>query len=364
MGTKPTPAGTMTPLPFRNRTDAAMQLAAALAKYRGANPLVVAIPRGAVPIGRIVADALVGDLDVVLVRKLGAPNRPEFAIGSVDEEGRVALTEYARQAGATEQFIQAAAERELQLIRRRRAQYSQDRPAIPVAGRLVIVVDDGLATGSTMIAALKALRARAPERLVCAVPVAARDSLSSIAPFADEVVCLATHEPFYAVSPHYQDFSEVTDADVIRVLAAPANSPSDNAPPRNVRSEGQGTKASGRQVHIPADNLALEGDLILPPSPGGLVIFAHGSGSSRHSSRNRFVATILNERGFATLLFDLLTAAEDQDPSTRFDIPLLARRLEMALEWTQGEPDVRDLPIGLFGASTGAAAGPRVSAAG
>jgi putative phosphoribosyl transferase len=336
----------MESLPFRDRKEAATRLAAALDKYRGKNPLVVAIPRGGVPIGRIVADALGGELDVVLVRKLGAPNHPEYAIGSVDEAGNIELTGYAAQAGANERYAREAANRQLEVIGRRRAQYSQDRAAIPVAGRTAIVVDDGLATGSTMIAALKALRAREPERLVCAVPVAARESLVAVSRFADEVVCLATPEPFYAVSPYYQDFSAVSDEEVVEILAA------------RERSSSQASKAQGstRQVVIPAGNHSLDGDLVLPPSAGGLVIFAHGSGSSRHSSRNRFVATELNQRGFATLLFDLLTTAEDRDPSRRFDIPLLAKRLEMALEWAGTEADVRDLPIGLFGASTGAAA--------
>lgn len=344
----------MVSLPFRDRADAAQRLAVALAKYRGARPVVVAIPRGAVPIGRVVAEALGGDLDVVLVRKLGAPHHPEFAIGSVDEQGNVALSEYAAQAGADEVYVRRQAEQELQLLRRRRAMYSPDQPAISVAGRIVIVVDDGLATGATMIAALKALRAQDPERLICAVPVAAGDSLAEVGKFADEVVCLATPSPFHAVSPYYADFSAVTDAQVMEILAArAAPTTADDAREQDI----------SRSIRVPAAERSLEGDLVLPPSARGLVIFAHGSGSSRHSPRNRYVASVLNRRGFATLLFDLLTVEEDRDVATRFDIPLLARRLEVGLDWARREPDVLGLPIGLFGASTGAAAAIIVAAA-
>lgn len=341
----------MVSLPFHNRDDAARQLAAALAPYRGARPVVVAIPRGAVPMGRIIADALGGELDVVLVRKLGAPGHLEFAIGAVDELGAVTINEFAARAGADDAYIQHEAQRQLALIRERRTHYRPGQPALALAGRTVIVLDDGLATGATMIAALKAVRAQGPGRLICAVPVAAQDSLAQVAKFADEVVCLATPWPFHAVGKYYLDFNSVTDAQVIELLAAPAAS-----------TAGEPT-TSRHQVRIPAGRVVLEGDLTLSSSLRGLVIFAHGSGSSRHSSRNRFVASALNQRGFATLLFDLLTVQEDSDPTTRFDISLLARRLDAALEWARLESSLRNLRIGLFGASTGAAAAIAVAAA-
>lgn len=341
----------MVSLPFLDRDDAARRLVAALAKYRGSKPVILAIPRGAVPMGRIVANALGGELDVVLVRKLGAPGNPEFAIGAVDEQGAVMLGEYAARAGANHAYVQREAQRQLALIRERRATYRPGQPSLALAGRTVIVLDDGLATGSTMIAALKAVRAQRPGRLVCAVPVAAPDSLAQVAQFADDVVCLATPRPFHAVGGYYLNFNSVTDAQVIDLLAAPASS-----------MPGESATAS-YPVRIPAGRLVLEGDLTLSSSPRGLVIFAHGSGSSRHSSRNRLVATALNQRGFATLLFDLLTTQEDSDPATRFDIPLLAQRLEAALEWARLESSLRNLRIGLFGASSGAAAAIAVAAA-
>ncbi len=334
----------MVSLPFLDRDDAGRQLAAALAGYRGSHPLVLAIPRGAVPIGRVVAEALDGELDVVLVRKLGAPGNPEFAVGAVDEHGAVLLNEYAAQVGADDAYVRQVAQRELALIRERRACYRPGQPAVAVARRTVIVIDDGLATGATMVAALQAVRAQGPARLVCAVPVAAPDSLERVSALVDEIVCLATPRPFHSVGQHYLDFTGVTDDQVIALLARPA------------ASGAKGSAPPGGPVRINADHVVLDGDLVVPSSAHGLVLFVHGSGSSRHSSRNRYVASVLNQRGFATLLFDLLTPQEDHGPAARFDIPRLARRLDAAVQWAQQQPVLRDLPYGLFGASTGAAA--------
>ncbi len=205
---------------FRDRLDAAAQLAAALAAWRGSRPLILAIPRGAVPMGRALADALDGDLDVVLVRKLPAPFSPEFAVGAIDESGWVYLAPHARQAGATDAYIEEVRAKQLRLLQQRRATYTPARRPVEPAGRVVIVVDDGLATGATMIAALHAVRAHAPARLICAVPVAAPDSLESVRPLADEVVCLHAPEDFGAVGRFYRNFDQVSDDEVIRILAA------------------------------------------------------------------------------------------------------------------------------------------------
>lgn len=330
-------------LSFANRDDAARQLAQALAVYRGQHPLVLAIPRGGVPMGRIVADALGGEVDVVLVRKLGAPGNPEYAIGAVDEHGKITLNESAGWLDVEDRYVELEARRQLELIRERSSRYRAGRPPTPVEGRTVIVVDDGLATGATMLSALKSVRALHPQHLVCAVPVAAPESLEEVEPYADRVVCLATPSPFHAVGLYYQDFASVTDQEVMAALHPAGGS--------------VGT------VHIPADGVRLEGELHLPPSPLGLVIFVHGSGSSRHSPRNRWVADVLQGQGIGTLLFDLLTPFEDATPRARFDIPLLSQRLEAVLAWARNEPTCRHLPIGLFGASTGAAAALTVAAA-
>jgi len=204
---------------FSNREEAARRLADKLAAYKGQNPLVLAIPRGAVPMARIVAEALGGEFDVVLVRKLGAPGNPEFAIGAVDETGWATLGPYADLAGANADYIERAKARELETIRKRRAQYSPLHPPIEPKGRIVIVIDDGLATGSTMLAALHALRQRAPQKLVCAVPVAPPDTLEKVGEQADEVVCLYAPENFQAVGQFYADFGQVEDDEVIALLS-------------------------------------------------------------------------------------------------------------------------------------------------
>jgi len=206
-------------IPFASRTDAALQLAGALAAYRGRNPLVLAIPRGAVAMGQLLADELGGELDVVLVRKLRAPDSPEFAVGAVDESGWTYVADHAERAGADAAYLERERELQLETLRKRRAQYTPARAPIDAQGRIVIVVDDGLATGASMIAALHAARAKRPRRLICAVPVAPADSLELVRPLADEVVCLATPAGFFAVGQFYRDFPQVQDHEVVALLA-------------------------------------------------------------------------------------------------------------------------------------------------
>jgi len=203
---------------FYDRYEAAIKLADKLIAYRGRNPLVLAIPRGAVPMAKIITDKLGGSLDVVLVRKLRAPYSPELAIGSVDESGGIFIAEYAELAGADTDYIEYEKQIQMDIIRKRRLQYSPIRPPIDPDGRIVIVIDDGLATGATMISALHSLRKKTPAKLICAVPVAPVETVKKITELADEVVCLEAPSNFQSVGQYYVNFPQIEDDEVVSIL--------------------------------------------------------------------------------------------------------------------------------------------------
>jgi putative phosphoribosyl transferase len=332
-------------LTFTNRAEAGRQLAVRLAAMALDRPAVYALPRGGVPVAVEISRGLEAPLDLVMVRKIGAPANPEVALGAV-VEGTVPQTilneDIRRASGADDAYIERARARELAEMERRRALYLGDRARIDPKGRTAILVDDGLATGATMKAALAAVRRQGAARIVVAVPVAPEETLTELASLADDVVCLNPSRAFRGVGGFFADFHQLTDEETIGLLRQSWNAQATGA--------GNGT----RPVLIPPLNLA--GDLTVPADPRGIVLFAHGSGSSRLSPRNRAVAAHLNAQGFATLLLDLLLPAEASDRRNVFDIPLLAERLAEAALWIASEPDIADLPLGLFGASTGAGA--------
>jgi len=330
---------------FLDREDAGRQLAERLAVMELRRPLIFALPRGGVPVAVEVAQRLKAPLDLALVRKIGAPGNPEVALGAIVEgdEAQVVINEDVRRlSGADIEYLEDAYAEQLVELERRRKRYVGDRTRLSPKGRTVVVVDDGLATGATMKVALTALRRNGAARIVVALPVAPVRALEELGDYADDVVCLTPATEFRGVGAFYRDFHQLTDEETIALLDDAQIVESQAGPPHK------------RTVEIPP--LGLIGDLVVPKDPRGIILFAHGSGSSRLSPRNTQVASKLNDAGFATLLFDLLTPDEGRDRQNVFDIPLLAERVVEASMWVASEPDIADLPLGLFGASTGAAA--------
>ena len=325
---------------YRNRSDAGQALARALEPHRNQHPLILGLPRGGVPVAWEVARVLDADLDVLVVRKLGVPWQPEFAFGAIGEGGVTLIDQdLCSSIGIDDRDIQSVVQHERTELARRVEMFRGSQPLMNVWDREVIVVDDGMATGSTVLAAISVLRQLGARRVIVAVPVASLSAINRIAPHVDELVCLHSPDPFYAVGVHYENFAQESDEHVRTLLAG------FGALPVSIPATG----LLGQEIHLP-------GSLTLPIDLKGIVIFAHGSGSSRLSARNIHVAHILNRAGIGTLLFDLLTDSEAVDRRNVFDIQLLASRLESAMDYMKSHEEWNRWPIGLFGASTGAAA--------
>lgn len=215
--------------PFKDRRSAGKLLAERIKELKPADPVVLAMPRGGVPVGLEVAKALGAPLDLVLVRKIGVPYQPELAAGAVvdgDQPEIVVNDDVMQLAGLTREYIDQRAKEELAEIERRRQVYLSDRPRVPLNGRTLIIVDDGIATGASIRAAIAALKRRNPLKLILAVPVAPADTIEKLRAEVDDVVCLQMPEPFYAIGMHYDDFHQVPDDEVVRLMnEAPALEP-------------------------------------------------------------------------------------------------------------------------------------------
>ncbi len=335
---------------FLDRTDAGRRLGQRLAGLRGQDVVVLGLPRGGVPVAVEVAKALDAPLDVIVVRKLGVPFQPEVAMGAIGEGGaRVLDARVLSLTHVTEEDLGTVERKERRLLERRLTRYRQGRNREDVHGRTVVVVDDGIATGSTARVACQVARQLGAARVILAVPVAPARTVASSTE-ADELVCLVSPQDFQAVGYYYHDFSPTEDDDVVRLLDAATRS--------RHRSQEDAVPAEGadEDVEIAAGGVRLRGSLYRPAGCEGIVIVAHGSGSSRHSPRNRFVASVLHDAGLGTLLLDLLTPGEEIDHTHVFDITLLAERLGAATGWLETLQDGWSGRIGYFGGSTGAGA--------
>ena len=330
-----------------DRVEAGRRLAERLESFRGDDVVVLGLPRGGVPVAAEVARALGAPLDVIVVRKLGVPFQPELAMGAIGEGGvRVLDDEVLRLARIDDRDLHEVEARERAELEARVERFRRGRPRLDLTGRTALIVDDGIATGSTARAACRVARELGAARVVMATPVAAPDTVARFRD-ADEVVSLSTPAGFSAVGQFYRDFTATSDETVVELLH-------EWSPPPDPAAEAR--VPCDEDVHIPVGDRRLEGHLCLPATVSGVVVFAHGSGSSRHSPRNRYVADVLRDAGLGTLLMDLLTVDEERDRSEVFDIEKLAWRLQGATDWLAARADVAGLTLGYFGASTGAAA--------
>lgn len=326
---------------YRDRGHASQVLAQHLSAYKDSNPIVLAIPRGGVPIAFGIAKALHCPLDLIMVKKIGAPRQPELAVGAVSEDGKPIFDDgLVKTLSLSTSYLKQAANQKIQEIQEQMRKFRGSKRAEEIRNRTVILVDDGIATGSTLIAAIQFLRLKKPRKIIVAAPVGAADTIERIQKITDAVVCPLTPGDFMAVGLWYEEFDQVPDEEVVRLIG--------EARFLGLNQEEQITIIDGPNK--------LTGDLTKVDGNRGLILFAHGSGSSRLSPRNQKVAKELNKLGFSTLLFDLLTDSEAEDRRNVFNISLLARRLLRATDTVVSAYQGNAPPLGYFGASTGAGA--------
>jgi putative phosphoribosyl transferase len=333
---------------YRDRHHAGVVLARELSGYAGHNPVVVAIPHGGVPVAAAVALALRAELDVMVVHKLGVPGHPHIAAGALASSGAANINHRAiGSLGISPIALERALDKERLVLEQHERELRGGRPAKSVEGRTVIVVDDGIATGTTLHTAISALRARGARQVVVAVPVAAEPALEVLRREAEEVICPSVAPPFFAIAQSYEDFSPVSAAFAGRLLEEH----------EKLRHAKAATSLVGHDIPIQVGEVRIAGTLTVPERARGIVVFLHGSGSDRFSPRNAFVARALERAGFGTLLVDLLTAEEQAERHELCnDISFLGRRAVAIVDWLELHPQLSKLPLALFGSSSGAAA--------
>ncbi|MDT0566155.1 phosphoribosyltransferase family protein [Streptomyces sp. DSM 3412] len=341
-------------MPFDDRTDAGRRLARRLEHLRDEDIVVLGLPRGGLPVAYEVARTLKAPLDVLVVRKLGVPWQPELAFGALGEHGVKVLNQDVIDSCGIRDEEQAGVERDERAeLDRRVARYGAGRAPVTLAGRTVLVVDDGLATGATAEAACRVVRSQGAARVVLAVPVGSTQAVARLRGVTDQVVCLEALGNLGSVGAWYRDFTQTPDAKVIDLLTRAASARSPAPAPRATSAGPRAERPGDGEVEVPAGHVRLPARLVLPDAAPAVVLFAHGSGSGRHSPRNGYVADTLNRAGLGTLLLDLLTVEEEGDRRNVFDVALLAGRLQAAATWLH---DGTGVPVSYFGASTGAAA--------
>ena len=316
---------------FEDRYHAAILLAEKLKSFGAVNPVIAAIPRGAMEMGEVIASpelGIGGDLDVILVHKFTSPEHPEFALGSVTEDGDIYFNDDAKASGyllgLDDDDLISAANAEIEKLQLKRQRYTPHRAGLGMKDRTVVIVDDGIATGATMMAAIKSAFSKGAHHVIAAAPVASHQAIQRLQQTGAEVCAFAVADGFFSVSQFYKDFSQVSDAAVAEILAR-------HEPEVLIRSHG----------------VSLRGYLNIPPYCRGLVVFVHGSGSGRGSPRNQFVANSLQRAGIGTLLVDLLQIGEGGDGEKDADISFLTKRLLAITDWIKKNPKISHFQLGL-----------------
>jgi len=376
---------------FKNREQAGKKLSSALKDLNLDHPLVIAFSNGGIPVAVQVAHALSAELDYLAVKKIRVPENPEYVIGALTEGGVSFIHESAlKRVGLSGSELQELLKQKQASLQRQIDFFRSEIPMISPFNRNIILVDDGLASGSSARVSLRYLKSHHPKSLTLAIPVCPRKITESLKAECDEFICLYSQEDLAPFSQFYQDYFKVSDSHALRILHGSQKKHESHSKNSSIYASSPTSKSHQMKLDLPHPVLPLtsalwspsisqssqpsiqeieiydsscsktpiqlKGILQIPSHCKGIVIFAHGSGSSHLSPRSQIVAQIFHQTGLGTLLFDLLTPDESNSKKNIFNIPQLGARLLLALREIKKRSEIRNLPIGLFGASTGAAA--------